>query len=121
MQNTQELTPDLIVDNEALPQHNNPYLFGVIAISALLISALLVFTILPSFGLILFLGSFVVSIIGLFAAKNYKQKYSTLTDEQSKKLKLGKTLSLITLILSSIAIVTIVVFFIWLANVGFSR
>jgi hypothetical protein len=121
MQNNQDLTPDLIIDTETIPQHNNPYTFGVVAISAFLISALLTFTILPGVGLVLFFGSFVVSIIGMVAAKNYKKKYTSLSEDQSKKLKLGKTLSLITLILSSLAIIAIVAFFILLANVGFSR
>ncbi len=121
MENNQSTSIDLISTNETVVVSNTPLTIGIIAISAFALSFFVQTFIVPGIGIILFLGAFVLSIIGLVISSKYKKKYADISTEQKRKLQWGKGLSLATLILSIASIIAIVSLIVFIGVNGFSR
>jgi hypothetical protein len=120
MENNQQTTPDLITP-AILPANNPPFATGVIAISLLAFAVISGYIFSAPLGIILFLGSFLTAIVGVITIKNYKTKYPELTPDQQQKLQWGKSLSLLTLILSSLAMVAFGALLVYVGINGFGR
>lgn len=121
MENNSTPAADFLLDNEAIVVKNTPFILGLVSISALVLSFLVGYVNFSGIGLILFAGSFILSIIGLVVASKYKKQYPTISEEQNKKIQIGKWLSLATLILSSLAIVGVISLIVIIGNSGFGR
>ncbi len=121
MENYQSNTVDLITTDETIVVSNTPFTIGVTAISAFVLSLLVGNFIFPGIGLILFAGSFLLSIIGLVVSSKYKKHYPNISAEQQKKLRVGKILSLSTLILTILAITALISLIVLIGAGGFGR
>ncbi|MBL0145539.1 MAG: hypothetical protein IPP48_07045 [Chitinophagaceae bacterium] len=121
MENTQQPAEDLITTDEPVEINKLPLTLGIISISAFLLSFLTGYGFLPGLGIVLFGGAFVVSIIGVITARNYNRKYNNITAASKQKLMWAKTLSLVTLILSSLVILAAVSLLILIGVNGFGR
>jgi hypothetical protein len=121
MEDNTTTAADFLLDSETILVKNTPFVLGLISISALVLSFLIGYVLFSGIGLILFAGSFVLSIIGLVVASKYKKQYPNISAEQRKKIQIGKTLSLATLILASLAIMAVTSLIIIIGNQGFGR
>jgi hypothetical protein len=121
MKNNQSTAVDLISTNETVVISNAPLTIGIIAISAFALSFFVERFTLSGFGIIMFFGAFVLSIVGLIISSKYKKQYVDISAEQKKKLQWGKGLSLATLILSVLAIAAVISLIVLIGVNGFGR
>lgn len=116
-----ETQPDLLTDTKLLPPSNAPFVIGISSLGAVVVSIFVAYTFLWGLAIAIFLGAFVTSIIGVLVAKNYKVKYTELNSEQQRKLQWGKVLSILTLVICSLAIIAFGGFLVIIGANGFGR
>jgi uncharacterized membrane protein len=116
-----ETQSDLLTDAKFLPANNAPFAIGISSFGAVVVSIFVAYTFLWGLAIVIFLGAFVTSIIGVLVAKKYKIKYPELTPEQQRKLQWGKVLSVLTLVVCSLAIIAFGAFLVSIDIDGFGR